>query len=240
MPFNEVESGVTRAPLWAQLPVSPRILNEMYIIPAPTKIFTLEGKRSPIAYKLTHDGVLRTVEVELAVQFKKNQLREDQMSGIKITTTYPHCKTRTPTSVLVPIEGCLPLFNTLHSMEIQSIQPWMNDRFYPRAHPTTRSLYSWPHGSGKWNQAHILVNVSAENTNDVTDRIVEVQVHYGEVAQQPLGTSGIIPWVLLTPVRLRMESLLQEWRLYTEDEMEVINKIKKVQYQQPENNDYAW
>ena len=212
----------------------------MYLIPAPTKVLTVEGGRSPIAYKIMHEGFLRTAEVELAVQFKKDQLREEKMSGIKITTTYPHSNTRGPTSVLIPIEGCLPLFNTLHTLEIQTVQPWMNDRFYPSSHPTTRSCYSWPHGSGKWSQAHLLVAVTSENTSDVTDRIVEVQVHYGEIAQPPLGTIGIIPWVLLTPIRLRMESLLQEWRLYTGDEMETINKIKKVQYKQTESNNYTW
>ena len=240
MPFKEVESGVTRAPLWAQLPVSPRILNEMYLIPAPTKVLIVEGGRSPIAYKISHEGVLRNVEIELAVQFKKDQLREEKMSGIKITTTYPHSKTRASTSVLVPIEACLPLFNTLHTLEIQTVQPWMNDRFYPSSHPTTRSWYSWPHGSGKWSQAHLLVAVTSENNSDVTDRIVEVQVHYGDVTQPPLGTIGVIPWVLLTPIRLRLESLLQEWRLYTEDKMETINRIKKVQYKQTENNNYIW
>ena len=200
MPFNEVESGVTRAPLWAQLPVSPRILNEMYLIPAPTKVLTVEGGRSPTAYKVAHEGVLRSVEVELAVQFRKDQLREEKMSGIKITTTYPQSKTKAPTSVIIPVEGCLPLFNTLHTIEVQTVQPWMDDRFYPSSHPTTRSWYSWPHGSGKWSQAHLLVAVTSENTGDVTDRIVEIQVHYRDVTNSSPGTVGVIPWVLLTPI----------------------------------------
>jgi hypothetical protein len=72
----------------------------------------------------------------------------------------------------------------------------------------------------------------------MTDRFIEVQLHYGDVVSQPPhGVIGIIPWMQLTATRLRMERLLLEWRLYTAPEKELVGKIKKVQYRK---SPYAW
>ena len=78
----------------------------------------------------------------------KAQVTDHKMTAIEINSKYPNSRSKQNTSIIIPVEGCLPLLNTLHSQENQTVCPWMEDLFYPASHAAVRNTYSWSYGEG--------------------------------------------------------------------------------------------
>ena len=214
------------SPLWAQLPMSPRLVSELYAIPASTDMQCQEGR--PIAFRILHEGVLRPMEITL-----KAHIKDHKMTAIEITNHYPNSRSKKSTSMTVPVEGCLPLFNILHSIENQAIHPWMEDLFYPASYSAIRNTYTWPYGEGKWHMAHLSFAICTDTINgypEETDRTVEINFLHGTDTNFRPGNTCNIPWILVTPIRMRIETLISEWRLYTTKEADLMRRVQKVQY----------
>ena len=164
------KEGHLCTPLWAQLPVSPRLMSELYTIPASTDMLCQEGQ--PIAFRILHEGTLRPMEIKIQAHVTGHK-----MTAIEISNQYPNSRSKMNTSVTIPVEGCLPLFNILHSIENQAIHPWRDDLFYPASHAAVRNTYSWPYGEGKWSTAHLAFAVHTDaivGFPEETDRSVEI------------------------------------------------------------------
>ena len=206
--------------------MSPRLVSELYTIPASTDMLCQEGR--PIAFRILHEGILRPMEIKI-----KAHVSDHKMTAIEINNKYPNSRSKQSTSITVPVEGCIPLFNTLHSLENQTICPWMEDLFYLASHAAVRNTYYWSYGEGKWSTAHLSFAVRMDSISgfpEETDRSVEINFLHGKDTNVNPGNTCNIPWILMTPIRLRVETLLNEWRLYTAEESDLMKRIRKVQY----------
>ena len=219
LPFAPMNGGPITAPRWAYLEVSPRILNHLYRIPAPTTAGYSQGR--PRSFHILYDGILRPQETTITAIPLHGRLKE-----IRINCHYPGDQHLADLQVNIPVEGCNGLLNQLHTLELLQIRPWMDDQNVSRHLWIGRSTSTWPSTTGIYDNFGLTTSVGTEHQNGLTDRVICIRLsHECQVLTQE-SSAVQIPWIQLMQIRARLGSLLEEWRLYTTHEMRTMEDIK--------------
>ena len=79
-----------------------------------------------------------------------------------------------------------------------------------------------------WENHHLSVAIIVENEYDETDRMVEVLFDSQCNTLQMGDNHFMIPWMILSQFRIKLDQLIEEWRLFTTQEEITINKLKEV------------
>ena len=223
LPFTPTNGGAITAPRWAYLKVSPRILNHLYRINAPTTIGSSQGR--PRSFHIAYDGILRAQETTITAIPLHGRLKE-----IMISSSYPGSRKISGLHVTIPVEGCNGLLNQLHNLEVMQVRPWMDDRKFARHHEIGRSTSTWPSGTGIFDNFTLSTCLGVEHDDGATDRMVEIRISHQSQVLTAESHAVQVPWIQLTQVRARLGCLLDEWRLYTAEEFNTLQDIKAAMY----------
>ena len=110
------------------------------------------------------------------------------------------------------------------------VQPWMDDGKHSRHHTIGRSTTSWPAGTGMFDNFRLTTALGTEHENGLSDRMVEISIsHESQILTQE-SSSVQVPWIQLMQIRARLGCLLEEWRLYTAQELRAMEEIKAAMY----------
>ena len=223
LPFVPMNGGSIAAPRWAYLEVSPRILNHLYRIPAPTTAGYSQGR--PRSFHISYDGILRAQDTTITAIPLHGRLKE-----IRINTHYPGSRTLADLQITIPVEGCNGLLNQLHNLEMMQVRPWMDDGKHSRHLTIGRSTTSWPAGTGMFDNFCLATALGIEYEDGLSDRMVEISIsHESQILTQE-SSSVHVPWIQLMQIRARLGCLLEEWRLYTAQELRAMEEIKAAMY----------
>ena len=227
MPSKTCDGRVTVTPQWVLMPISTRILNQLYRMPCPA--FSNTSILGVHHHLITYHGVHRYQEVWMHT----TTTTPEGETALKIRTAYassrPHTLPMSPQTLIIPASVCLSLLNTLHSIEHLVLRPWVED--IQRTSPGSalgQSLISWPSISrpGKLNRLSVTLQIEVDGLE--TDRMVLVELLQDGQPFDPNHCAVRLPWLALAQIRMRMGSIMDQWTLFNPLETSVMRDIRDV------------